>query len=519
MRSALISAVACLALFGAPLAALAQDPVGADVVQTSGVVAESATLRLVSDAPLDAAAVLSDLEALRLAVLADLGLDAAHAEPLTITLTDDLDLFEAITPGGITAGIYLQGAAGADIVVGYSEDAGHLLGGALEPGWLRLVLRHELIHHIIEAHYPRKLPIWLGEGLAEYYATFDPDPDGLAVFGRALPEQEPLSQAESWLPMRLVIESMARYPDYAAGTGESLFAAQRLYYGQSAALARFVIDQDDGLARVHNFVDGLRDGADSEDSFEAAFGLRYGPLEARVRGGLSDTNARLRVRRVAGRATAPITSRPIAPTDRATNAARLLLSYGRKTSAGAAVARNALAQPGVDLGQLDTARALHHWRRGEWDLSDLYGDRVLVRNPADPRALKIRAKTAYGRVSETQGDDTLWTAAEGAALQALAVSPDDAQLHLFRVAVSLPVEGRVPDAARASLDWLDARRVEQRLPHEAMMMIPALIYEGRLERADAVLDNAARWTTDTADRFVIERLRDNVAVERARLGR
>ena len=84
------------------------------------------------------------------------------------------------------------------------------------------------------------------------------------------------------------------------------------------------------------------------------------------------------------------------------------------------------------------------------------------------------------------------------------------------MAVSLPVGDRLPREALASLDWLGAREVQDRLPHEAMMMIPALIYERRFERADEVLDTAARWTTDPADRFVIDRLRANVAAERAR---
>ena len=126
----------------------------------------------------------------------------------------------------------------------------------------------------------------------------------------------------------------------------------------------------------------------------------------------------------------------------------------------------------------------------------------------------MKAKIAYGRVSEWQSDQTLWDAAMDSAIKALTVSPDDAELHLFRVAVSLPTSTRLSPGARASLDWLQANESHLRLPHTAMMMIPALIYEDRFDQAYIVLDNATRWTEQAGDILVIERLRGNVNKER-----
>jgi hypothetical protein len=482
-----------------------------------GIDVQSENFRLIAEVPVDGRAILSDLEMFRSAVLEDLGVAGKPPAPLTLTLTDNLDLFDAVTPGGITAGIYLQSAASADIVIGYSSDPDHILNDALEPGWLRLVLRHEVVHHLVEAHYPRKLPIWFGEGLAEYYATFDTDPNGLAVFGRPLPEQDVLSELEGWLPMRTVIESMARYPEYNARTESELYDAQRLYYGQAAALAHFVVNQPEGLTRIHRFVDGLEAYGDSEDSFEAAFGLRYESLEARMRERVTRGEAPLRARQLSPRAAQTLTVSPLTERIRYTNQLRLLLSYARDAQTTSDLSAALRAKPQLDRLALEHAEALFAWRQKDWTMSDQWTARILARNPRDPRALKIRAKVAYGRVSENQTDDKLWAQAEAAALDALRAAPDDAQLHLFRVAVSLPDADGLPLAALASLDWLRDRDVRHRLPHEAMMMIPALIYEGRLDRADAVLDTAARWTTDSADRFVIDRLRANVANERARL--
>ncbi|MEM7727873.1 MAG: hypothetical protein AAF311_01215 [Pseudomonadota bacterium] len=486
--------------------------------QAKGVFAQSDNYVLRSDAPVEAAVILTDLEAFRLSVLADLGLKGGTGEPLRLNIVDDVQTFDAVTPGGITAAIYRQSAAGHDVVIGYHPEPGHLLSRALEPGWLRLVLRHEVVHHILETRYPRKLPIWLGEGLAEYYSTYERSPDGRVTFGRALPEQEPLSDTQHWLPMRTVIESMAKYPDFRLAPDQTPLRAQRIYYGQSWALAHFIMDQPDGLASIHRFVDGWTPDADGEDSFEAAFGLRYDTLEVRVRREIARNGGGLRLQAPARADTASVNVRELTARERLENHLRLLLTHGRigdATQNRIDAVRRALG-PTETTVALDLARALRAWRLGDWDGSDVAVGRVLARQSDHPRALKIKTKTAYGRVSQNQSDQALWDEAEAAAIAALAVRPDDAELHLFRVAVSLPTTERLSPGARASLDWLRRESTHRRLPHTSMMMIPALIYEDLFDHADAVLDSAARWTEQSGDRWVIERLRGNVASERSR---
>jgi hypothetical protein len=483
-----------------------------------GVVAQSDNFVLRADAPVEAAPILQDLEAFRIAVLTDLGLEThSHAERLTLNIIDDIETFKAVSPGGITAAIYRQSAAADDIIVGYDATPDHFLSRALEPNWLRLVLRHELVHHILESHYPRKLPIWLGEGLAEYYSTYERSADGHITFGRALPEQEPLNHHQVWLPMRTVIENFSVYPDFRKLGTETPFKAQRLYYGQSWALAQFVLEQPDGLASIHRFVDAWSPSEDSEDSFEAIFGLRYDPLEAKVRRKIAQGQDTLRMGEGQKQvASASVRIDPQSPEKRLENHLRLLMTHGRmaqSTQDQIDKTRAALG-PTEATPSLDLARSLRAWRFGDWDSADQAADRVLAKQPNHPTALKLKVKTAYGRVSERQSEQALWDAAEAAAVTALAVRPNDPELHLFRVAVSLPTTERLSPGALQSLNWLQARDTHLRLPHTAMMMIPALIYEDRFEQADRVLDSAARWTAGHGDHFVIERLRANVASER-----
>ncbi len=102
--------------------------------------AKSEHFTLLSEAEVDAPVLLSDLERFRVAVMADLESEI-NPIPLRLNIINDPETFALISPGGTTAAIYLQSAAGHDIV-GYSSTPNHFLSNALEPGWLRLVLRH-----------------------------------------------------------------------------------------------------------------------------------------------------------------------------------------------------------------------------------------------------------------------------------------------------------------------------------------------------------------------------------------
>lgn len=484
----------------------------------AGTTAQSEHFILMSDTPVAADAILRDLEHLRSAVLIDLGLPVSdEAEPLILTITDDTALFDQVSPGAQTAAIYLRSAIGNDIVVGHSHDRDHLLHDALDPEWLRLVLRHEVTHHIIEQHYPRKLPIWLGEGLAEYYATFRLEPDGDVSFGKPFPEQDHLSHTAPWLPMRTVVESMNTYPDYRARDRDSLFRSQRLYYGQAWALAHFVMDQPQGLATIHRFVDDWPQHGDSEASFEQTFGLDYDALETVMRNRVETGSAKdRRIKGIAGTERDIEVSTPSSKQLRQ-NALRLLIQYGHLRPATDQLIERYESNISQSDDRLTLAKALRAWRYRDWDRADTLSQTLMAQDAppiVQAKAMTIRAKAAYGRVSEFQMDKALWTQAETIVDEALYLSPDDASLHLFRVAVTLPDVDGLPDRAKTSLAWLLDRNIRRSKPHEAMMMVPALIYEQEFDRADAVLNSAARWTLDRSDHAVIDRLRRNVAMER-----
>ncbi len=490
-----------------------------------GVYAKSQHFELFADTEIDAATVLSDLETLRDVVLIDLGLSPdVKTEPLRITLTKDLETFTLITPSGLTAAAYLSTTISDDVILGRSDDPDHPLGRALDPRWLKLVLRHEAVHHLLDTHYPRKLPIWLGEGLAEYYATFDINPEGQVVFGRALPEQQTLPSSQPWLPMRTVIENIVTYPDFRESLGGDAYAAQQLYYGQTFALAHYIMDQPNGLARVHRFVDEWDTDIDSEESFRRAFGVRYAGLERNMRRDMAADTMSLRQFSAPLNTDNRLTIQPLTEEAMRANILRLVLTHGPASGRAAAKIANLEASAeglSDDVSdEVDLARALMAWRWRDWDSADSTLSAILretgISEDIKRRALKVRVKVAYGRLSQRQMDDGLWQAAEEAARKALNIDPSDAEMHMFRVAVSRPETVDLPEESKASLTWLTERNIHLRRPMTAMMTVPALLYEQRFDEADQVLNSAERWLSDPADQAVISLYRNNVRQSRER---
>jgi len=85
---------------------------------------------------------------------------------------------------------------------------------------------HEYVHLVIGNLSPG-IPVWLNEGLAEYYSTFDVEADGKrALIGRVIPshlrllnERRPLT-----IPELLAVEQTS--PDYNEGERQTIFYAQ-----------------------------------------------------------------------------------------------------------------------------------------------------------------------------------------------------------------------------------------------------------------------------------------------------
>lgn len=141
---------------------------------------------------------------------------------------------------------------------------------ALDPS----TLLHEYTHLLVNNHF-RAAPLWLKEGLAEFYSTARLSPDGrrLTLGEPHEPRPRELRKREL-LPLSTLLALDQTSPTYAD-------PAQRgLFYAQSWALVHYLSGARGGRGgALARFIDLLADGAKTEDALREAFGLSVAELE------------------------------------------------------------------------------------------------------------------------------------------------------------------------------------------------------------------------------------------------
>lgn len=126
---------------------------------------------------------------------------------------------------------------------------------------------HEYTHLVIANTSPG-LPLWLNEGLAEYYSSFQIDDDGRAVvLGRAIDAHLGVLARERWIPLPELIATTQTSPEYNESARRSIF------YAESWALVHMLLHSTpDRAAALGGYVDETLDGEPSPDAWAEAFG-------------------------------------------------------------------------------------------------------------------------------------------------------------------------------------------------------------------------------------------------------
>ncbi len=192
------------------------------------------------------------------AISADLApLFSAPAPPATavrILLFRSSRDFRPFQRGETNFGLFQPGAGGDYIFS---------LQGGSEP---QRSLAHEITHLILYRATGR-LPQWLEEGLADYYATLQ-RAGNRVTFGAPVDSQlQPLADS--------LLSSPWANPDRFFAAGENLdpaSAAAPLYYAQSWALVHVLMRDPAPHARIREFIRLLRDGLSQPAAFQQAFG-------------------------------------------------------------------------------------------------------------------------------------------------------------------------------------------------------------------------------------------------------
>ncbi len=227
-------------------------------------------------APDDLRLALQDLQAFRSA-LPPLypQLTAEAAAPTHVVVFRDSRQFRRFLPRdeqghplSNVAGFFLPGA-----------DTDFIVFGGAGKAFDRRAMLHEYVHRML---YRRadSLPLWLSEGFAEFYSTFDRGADGTpAVVGK--PPAEALAELRGG--------EFLSIPRIVSARPTSKFLSDvnqvRMFYAESWALVHYLLVGRPGAsnAEMMAFLDALERHVAPEDALKSAFGLTLRQLDNELR--------------------------------------------------------------------------------------------------------------------------------------------------------------------------------------------------------------------------------------------
>jgi hypothetical protein len=125
---------------------------------------------------------------------------------------------------------------------------------------------HEYVHLVL-ANATHGLPIWLSEGLAEYYSTFEMLDNGRrAVVGRTVLSHLQLLNQRRLMPIPELLAVQTNSSDYNEGTRQSLF------YAQSWALVHMLLSDDKLRAGLAEYTKLVATSMASAKAWDKVFG-------------------------------------------------------------------------------------------------------------------------------------------------------------------------------------------------------------------------------------------------------
>jgi tetratricopeptide (TPR) repeat protein len=198
--------------------------------------------------------------------------DQVSAAPTTIFVFKNEDSFKPYKP------IYKGQPASVLAYFQPGDDVNYIALSAGLPSPNAIL--HEYVHFLLREHVG-SLPLWIREGLAECYSTFDLNGRQTEfTLGRA-PEQHiaTLNMTPQFIPLTKLFDVRDNSPEYNEESKQGMF------YAESWAIAHYFLFGADGKRRMQfvDFVTALTKGNPPDASFAEAFQTDYGTIESEVR--------------------------------------------------------------------------------------------------------------------------------------------------------------------------------------------------------------------------------------------
>jgi Tetratricopeptide repeat/Protein of unknown function (DUF1570) len=320
------------------------------------------------------------------------------------------------------------------------------------------IVFHEYTHLLVQR--ARALPIWLNEGLAEYFSTF-----ALGSRGRSADIGRPIARhvrllRRRFLPLSELLAVSASSELYDEGERRSIF------YAEAWALTHYLMaEMPDGSALINRYDAAAAEGRAPDEVFRDVFGVTPAEFEPRLR---------------------EYVSRPTFRSRTYTFAAR------------------------IDTDRVAPARTLSQGETDAWlgDLQRRVGrqaeaaSRIERAVEEDPKAARVYIALGRLRLDQDRAPD-----ARTAFSRAIEIDPVAADAFAW-AAYAHMVNGNLPEA-RAAI--ARALALEPERPDYRLRDADIAVLEGDLTRARAVLVDVIAMTTDPA---VAARARERLKVIR-----
>ena len=196
--------------------------------------------------------------------------------PTTVVVFRDDRAYQPFKPiyGGQTAafvaGYFQPGAEVNYVTLALDSDSGR--GGGSS------TLLHEYTHLLVNNNF-HGAPLWLKEGLAEFYSTARVSGDRRRVtLGAPIPHRARELRGRALLPLRTLFAVHQQSPHYYEPDKRGLF------YAESWALVHYLLEGAGGARRTQlaRFISSLADGRTADESFRLAFQTDLDGLEAEL---------------------------------------------------------------------------------------------------------------------------------------------------------------------------------------------------------------------------------------------
>src|SRR5262249_29193024 len=131
------------------------------------------------------------------------------------------------------------------------------------------VIYHEFVHQLTK-DATQRLPVWVNEGLAEFYSTAE-NTGKSANLGKLIGYHIQLLQQKPLIPLETFLLVDSKSPYYNEKSKQGIF------YAQSWALVHYLMAGNQGRRRgqLAKYLTLLADGKPLQESFETAFQTNY----------------------------------------------------------------------------------------------------------------------------------------------------------------------------------------------------------------------------------------------------